>query len=550
MTAKSPARFVRWACRLSEFDLEIKYLPGRKNKKADLLSRLPIYQTEFESSETMPDRMFVSAITRSAPKTCVTDATAASFRLVGVTSEAIRNAQLADPILARLISKYEDSDPSSEYIVDESGILLKISGDTQLLVVPEKLRTTVLNYYHSHAIAAHLSKERLMHMLKSRFIWEGMWKDVDNWIQSCSCQAIKRTRPLQNGLLQPIVATRRGQIWEIDLVGPISQSSNGNKYMLVAIDCFSNWPVAAPLKTMTANEVVRLFFKLIIKDHGCPEAILSDMGTQFMSDAFKELTVAYNIKQLQASAYHHQTAGKIEKFIRFLKTTMATITPQDYRQTWDEYIDHALLAYRMSVSRVLGDTPFFMTYGRDPVLPQDLAFNLKRGEKEQEAAGTLGHFQHDLVNKMKAVYETLNVRRQKYQSNYKLYYDKQHKNVEFKIGDQVLILFDAESKNFLVPRWEGPFKIVSQLSPVTYRVENAYRLFVAHVQRMTPHVERQVTAVFDHVLVERDDTSHFLCEESRPSPAKPMENGKASQGTVLEMKWPRPREVNTSSPEM
>jgi hypothetical protein len=100
-------------------------------------------------------------------------------------------------------------------------------------------------------------------------------------------------------------------------------------------------------------------------------------------------------------------------------------------------------------------------------------------------------------------------------------------------------MFDAESKNFLVPRWEGPFKIVSQLSQVTYRVENAHRLFIAHVQRMTPHIERQVSTVLDHVLVERDDTSHSFGEWSKLSSAIPMESNKVIQGTVLEMKWPK-----------
>ena len=41
MTAKTPARLVRWALRLSEFDFEIKYRKGSSNSNADALSRLP-----------------------------------------------------------------------------------------------------------------------------------------------------------------------------------------------------------------------------------------------------------------------------------------------------------------------------------------------------------------------------------------------------------------------------------------------------------------------------------------------------------------------------
>jgi hypothetical protein len=67
------------------------------------------------------------------------------------------------------------------------------------------------------------------------------------------------------------------------------------------------------------------------------------------------------------------------------------------------------------------------------------------------------------------------------QEKYKLYYDASHRQVSFSIGDEVLVLFDAPVKGFLVPRWEGPYKIVAQLNPVTYRVENEQQIFAAYV---------------------------------------------------------------------
>ena len=39
------------------------------------------------------------------------------------------------------------------------------------------------------------------------------------------------------------------------------------------------------------------------------------------------------------------------------------------------------------------------------------------------------------------------------QEKYKLYYDASHRQVSFSIGDEVLVLFDAPVKGFLVPRW-------------------------------------------------------------------------------------------------
>ena len=54
MKATAPARLVRWALRLSEFDFVIRYRKGDSNANADALPRLPIETsmgTEMESSE-------------------------------------------------------------------------------------------------------------------------------------------------------------------------------------------------------------------------------------------------------------------------------------------------------------------------------------------------------------------------------------------------------------------------------------------------------------------------------------------------------------------
>jgi hypothetical protein len=51
MKASSPARLVRWALRLAEFDFEIKYRKGGENGNADALSRLPQEESEVHSGE-------------------------------------------------------------------------------------------------------------------------------------------------------------------------------------------------------------------------------------------------------------------------------------------------------------------------------------------------------------------------------------------------------------------------------------------------------------------------------------------------------------------
>lgn len=70
---------------------------------------------------------------------------------------------------------------------------------------------------------------------------------------------------------------------------------------------------------------------------------------------------------------------------------------------------------------------------------------------------------------------------------YKNQYDKTHKEVEFKIGDLVMVYWPVPKKGFtqkLLPKWQGPFKIVSKISTLTYRIEKDAKTIAIHVQRL------------------------------------------------------------------
>jgi hypothetical protein len=97
-----------------------------------------------------------------------------------------------------------------------------------------------------------------------------------------------------------------------------------------------------------------------------------------VSSAFKALCRSFNITKRESSPYHVQANGTVEKFIGFLKKSLALITPERGPSTWDEMIDHCLFVYRISINRTLQDSSFFFLYARDATLPQDLAFGIKQ----------------------------------------------------------------------------------------------------------------------------------------------------------------------------
>nr|GEY86792.1 reverse transcriptase domain-containing protein [Tanacetum cinerariifolium] len=96
----------------------------------------------------------------------------------------------------------------------------------------------------------------------------------------------------------------------IDFMGPFS-SSQGNKYILVAIDYLSKWVEAKALPTNDARVVVK-FLKSLFARFGTPRAIISDHGTHFYNEKFAKVMLKYGVTHRLSTVYHPQTNGQVE----------------------------------------------------------------------------------------------------------------------------------------------------------------------------------------------------------------------------------------------
>jgi transposase InsO family protein len=205
---------------------------------------------------------------------------------------------------------------------------------------------------------------------------------VQAWIAACKkCQQFKYAQPKKNGLLQPIRVTYPFEVVGIDLVGPLPTSKQGNKYLLVAVDLFTSWVEAQATADMTTATISKAILITVIARHGCPNRIFTDQGSQFKAGHYRQFCELFRIERAESTAYHHQTNEKVEQFVRFLKTALATKISLTQRD-WDEHLTSCLFIYRVCLNRILQDTPFFLLYGRDAVLPQDLFAPLKGGYRK------------------------------------------------------------------------------------------------------------------------------------------------------------------------
>ena len=477
MKATSPARLVRWALSLSEFDFEIQYRKGHLNKNADALSRL----TSEHASTTSECRLEDVLSIQDAP-----------FKHYHFDHNTLLEAQRNDPDLQELIEECQINKSISkcqEFILRDDLIYKQERSGKVLLVVPYNLVESVLYFYHNQDLILHLAEKRLYSILRQRFFWFGMYKDISDWVAAClACRQHKTTQPKVHGLLIPIITTGPMELWCVDIVGPLKESASGNNYILTCIDHFTNWVEAAPLKTITSKEVIEKFFNLVISRHGCPLQVLSDQGKQFVSKAFKEVCNKFNIKKIECTAFHQMGNGKIEKFHKFLTDTIATTLKAD-QSNWDKLIDTCLFTYRISLNRMLDDNPFFLIYGRDPVLPQDLFFPLAKTAHRTISGEDIYEYKTKQLKILQNAYNRLNLYKLQGRQKYKAYYDQTHKSIDFELNSQVMLYTPRTKPGFstkFLASWDGPFIIKNKISPVNYRVESSdkKKSFVVHVQRL------------------------------------------------------------------
>ncbi|KAK9401921.1 hypothetical protein NXF25_010277 [Crotalus adamanteus] len=247
------------------------------------------------------------------------------------------------------------------------------------LYLPETLRIEALQRSHDSKQAGHFGYLKTLHLIQWQFWWQGLKKDVENYVKSCPIYATMKKCPGNPpGLLQQAVDPT--QPWEeiaMDFIVELPES-RGNTVIWTVIDLFSKQAhFIACTSLPSAKKLARMFLKHIYQLHGAPKRIISDRGVQFTAKFWRDFLKLIGSTQGLLLAFHPSTNGAAEK--ANLMTEQYIRCYLDYQQTiWADLLPFAEMAYNNTVHSNTGLTPFKIATGREfipmPELPQNLLF--------------------------------------------------------------------------------------------------------------------------------------------------------------------------------
>ena len=335
------ARIKRWALLLSAYKYEIKYITSKENVLADYLSRAPLpdLPDAADSAIACEDIMLIDE---------------EGLSQIPLTSKVIAAETVKDPVLSKAFRLTQEGWPETcpeDDLKPYHVRRLELTTDQGCLmwgsrvIIPKQLRAVLLLDLH----AEHMGVSRMKSTARQYFWWPKLNDSIEEIGRHClSCQ---ETAPLPAA---PPVASWNWPSgpWKrlhMDFAGEFK-----GFFFLIVIDSYSKWLEIFRMTRISAASTISQLRRLFAT-FGIPEHVVTDNGTQFMSEEFQDFLQKNHIKHTPTPVGHPASNGMAERYVQYFKHQMKKMDSDP--GSLDDKISRMLLAYRSTPHAATNETP-------------------------------------------------------------------------------------------------------------------------------------------------------------------------------------------------
>ena len=358
---------------------------------------------------------------------------------------------------------------------------------------PQSLIQSILKAAHNDS--GHNGFPRTYSAIRRLYYWKGIKEDMRQHCTNCYTCQLHRTATDQFEAKHFKPSMKPMDFIAMDLIGEFHPpSSNGNRYALTGVCMLTGFTWCILIKSKKAPDVARAYMQLVYSILDGSTKILTDNGTEFKNEVFKEMLQSLGTEKLiHSPPYRPQSNRRIEGFHRYLKACIAKHMRAGLK--WDKVTAMATAAYNHFPNMSAKESAFFLMYGRDPVNKLSAIPNAPRrylgdvtGFPDLEA----------LKNMYQMVAQQLMNSRECYVKSNKYNKIPDHGIL---VGDLVLIK-DHMAKSF-APKYKEDFQVVQiygtnalQVSDKRGKLHNVHITDVRKIN-MTEKVTTQLKEVYD-----------------------------------------------------
>ena len=187
--------------------------------------------------------------------------------------------------------------------------------------IPELVAPILIE--QAHKALSHVGENKLADYIQSYYYFANVRKNITQVVRQCvQCGMGKAANGANRAEPQKIVTEYPFELVTIDLA-ELPRTTRGNKYIILAIDHFSKWAAARPIRDKTAATIVaEMKYNLLPTFMAMPQRILTDNAGEFQNEQFCELMEKYEIRHETIAPGYPASNGAVERLVGTVKSLL------------------------------------------------------------------------------------------------------------------------------------------------------------------------------------------------------------------------------------